>query len=933
MRATKNLLGVQLRLVVCAAVAVLTLTGCPHGVGHSAPDGQAVAPAIASQPSATTVDAGAAASFTVSATGAGNSYQWQRSPAGVVNWVDITGATAETFALGNVAYADNGVSFRVRVANGGGTVTSSSAALTVRVRFSTNSFDFASGAAADSLLDLSYGRSVEAGPVEVAYPYFGDRATALQARPLANSATLILEPTTRFPVPLTAPVGSGAAMPVTELQPPTFTENSAPASVCAAGFGHGRFCKFNCVEYVYERREQIRLATGRGTATLTGDEIRALGLAGGASAKNWAVAYKNDSRFSTGAAPRAGAIRIITSIKPFGHVQFVEKVWRDLNGHVTGYLVTERNNDKNMVGHLGKRCYGACPDSMIGSAAFSADPTHDLLANSVDNFFVYLDASDLTDFTSSATPVAPNGATATRQSSGTVAFSWSMPPSVTGVGSFSVLRDGALIATVGATNWLDTSLPSSQNACYSVSAKYMDGRSSSATNASCISSSANAVPLARASITATCVGALAAVTWTGGATAERATVLRNGEIVGLFAASAGTAQVAAPSGSAFAVRLTRQSGEATDSNVANLSCAPSTTVAVGIAPLSTLVMEAGERMLSSKGLSPWFATIRNSGAASFAVSTYFSSTGDPYISDLFNTNTAITQASVDENGYYVLSYGGNGVGYLFARAARDTFVAGAGWVENQISGPGAQYPINTLVSANQLAAPWVMLKSPRLNVVAVMNNTSQALDGTTPIWIFKIVDGRAVLTKTIRIASAFVRAAYMGDAFLYVQTGVGLLRRYPLSATDTSFAEVALQQPTGATFGELSCSNDFCVSRVDSTGVLEVTDLNTGAGLVTRFGLLFIDSFATVGRYVLTVRTRSGVCSIAVYERTGGTAVASLDSPCDSGVSIPYQIDRLSVADPWSSSATVMVSTTQLQISGGQLVAPRVLRWRLTGIQ
>ena len=84
------------------------------------------APQITTQPANRTVAVGQAATFSVSATGSQPlSYQWQR------NGSNISGATAASYTLASAAATDNGATFRVVVSNTVGSVTSSSATLTV----------------------------------------------------------------------------------------------------------------------------------------------------------------------------------------------------------------------------------------------------------------------------------------------------------------------------------------------------------------------------------------------------------------------------------------------------------------------------------------------------------------------------------------------------------------------------------------------------------------------------------------------------------------------------------------------------------------------------------------------------------------------------------------------------------------------------------
>ena len=84
------------------------------------------APAIGTQPANQTVVAGQTASFSVTATGNGLlTYQWKK------NGTDISGATSSTYTTPVNSSADTGAMYAVNVSNGAGTVTSSTATLTV----------------------------------------------------------------------------------------------------------------------------------------------------------------------------------------------------------------------------------------------------------------------------------------------------------------------------------------------------------------------------------------------------------------------------------------------------------------------------------------------------------------------------------------------------------------------------------------------------------------------------------------------------------------------------------------------------------------------------------------------------------------------------------------------------------------------------------
>lgn len=100
-------------------------------------------PVLTTQPVAVTAAVGAAASFTVAATGDSLSYQWLRDEA------PIQGANSATYSLSAVTAADDGAVFRALVINPAGFVSSAPATLTVN--------------AAPSVIVQPVGQSVAAG--------------------------------------------------------------------------------------------------------------------------------------------------------------------------------------------------------------------------------------------------------------------------------------------------------------------------------------------------------------------------------------------------------------------------------------------------------------------------------------------------------------------------------------------------------------------------------------------------------------------------------------------------------------------------------------------------------------------------------------------------------------------------------------------------
>jgi hypothetical protein len=120
LRLAANLAALFL-LVSCNGDPLDTSGGTP-GTGNNSQ-----APIITTSPSSTTVAAGQAAAFSVTASGAPPlSFQWRRGND------TIPGANSATYTLQSATIADNNAVFSVVVSNTFGSVTSSSATLTVR---------------------------------------------------------------------------------------------------------------------------------------------------------------------------------------------------------------------------------------------------------------------------------------------------------------------------------------------------------------------------------------------------------------------------------------------------------------------------------------------------------------------------------------------------------------------------------------------------------------------------------------------------------------------------------------------------------------------------------------------------------------------------------------------------------------------------------
>ena len=107
-------------------MSIALMTAC--GGGHSsmtAPPVMTSQPTVTSQPANQTVNTGQTATFTVAATGTALMYQWERGGAA------IAGATNASYTTAPTTISDNAAAFSVVITNPGGSVTSTTAKLTV----------------------------------------------------------------------------------------------------------------------------------------------------------------------------------------------------------------------------------------------------------------------------------------------------------------------------------------------------------------------------------------------------------------------------------------------------------------------------------------------------------------------------------------------------------------------------------------------------------------------------------------------------------------------------------------------------------------------------------------------------------------------------------------------------------------------------------
>jgi len=110
-------------LVLFVACATALLLACGGG-SDEPPPSPPEQPVITVQPAPVSVVSGGSASFSVTATGVGLRYQWQRSSDGGITWVAIGGATLSTYVIALVDVSMNGQQYRVAITATAGALTS-----------------------------------------------------------------------------------------------------------------------------------------------------------------------------------------------------------------------------------------------------------------------------------------------------------------------------------------------------------------------------------------------------------------------------------------------------------------------------------------------------------------------------------------------------------------------------------------------------------------------------------------------------------------------------------------------------------------------------------------------------------------------------------------------------------------------------------------
>jgi hypothetical protein len=175
------------------------------------------APAITTQPAAQTVTAGQTATFSVVATGnPAPTYQWYKNSAA------ISGATAASYTTPATVSTDNGATFYVVVTNSVGSVTSSTATLTVNVAPTITTQPVAQTVTAGQTATFSV---VATGTPAPTYQWYKNSAaiSGATAASYTTPATVSTDNGATFYVVVTNSAGSITSSTV------TLTVNSAPA--------------------------------------------------------------------------------------------------------------------------------------------------------------------------------------------------------------------------------------------------------------------------------------------------------------------------------------------------------------------------------------------------------------------------------------------------------------------------------------------------------------------------------------------------------------------------------------------------------------------------------------------------------------------------------------------------------------------------------
>jgi len=199
---------------IFASALLLDLCGCT-GAATKLLSSPPSAPTITTQPAGQTVTAGQSAMFSVVAAGtAPLSYQWQK------NMANIAGANSASYTTPATVSSDNGVTFRVVISNSVGSITSSSATLTVTA-----------APVAPSIITQPANRTVNSGQ-SAAFSVSATGTAPLTYQWQKNNANISGATSTNYTTPATTSADNGSTFRVVVTNSvKSITSNSATLTV------------------------------------------------------------------------------------------------------------------------------------------------------------------------------------------------------------------------------------------------------------------------------------------------------------------------------------------------------------------------------------------------------------------------------------------------------------------------------------------------------------------------------------------------------------------------------------------------------------------------------------------------------------------------------------------------------------------------------
>src|SRR5881296_1954232 len=190
-------------LVAVVMLLGISSVGC-SGLASQTSGSVSTAPSITTQPASQSVTAGQMASFSVAATGtAPLNYQWRR------NGAAVNGASSSTYSTPATSSSDNGGQFTVVVSNSAGSVTSSTAILTVNA--SIPPLQVASSQLPGGTAASAYSATLSASGGTSPYSWSVSSGTLPTGLSLSSSGTLSGTPTVAGAFPFTVAVKDAAS--------------------------------------------------------------------------------------------------------------------------------------------------------------------------------------------------------------------------------------------------------------------------------------------------------------------------------------------------------------------------------------------------------------------------------------------------------------------------------------------------------------------------------------------------------------------------------------------------------------------------------------------------------------------------------------------------------------------------------------------------